>query len=449
MRTGPRTAVRPFILLLLIFAFAACGNGGDESTSEDGTEVLSEDATDAEAADANEESEDGEAKSGDEDGEEEEKKRPERAISVTATAAGRGELVLPVVAEGSIRARNTTEMKFELGGHIRRLYVQEGDRVKKGQRLVAIDDREYQVALEEAQSRYLQALGQIAAEEDDVRTPVEGRRLADKLQELKAMEVAGKITRQERYERELELGIQAVKDGSYRRDVLEVRSGLSMARADQSRAELNIERSVVRAPFNGVITALELTTGERVQPGQAFARLVDDVNIEAEVGVLESDLGVLQVGRPVLLSVPALGETIPLVVDVISPDIDATSRTCRVLMRMKSEDGRVKPGMFVRASIAGEIFPDKLLVPRQAILTRDGRPLLFRVDGDRSKWVYVQLGLRNDSLVEIEKVLQGGPLEEGTLVIVDNHLTLTHDAKIKVKTTLDLPDPWAEYSKAQ
>jgi hypothetical protein len=69
------------------------------------------------------------------------------------------------------------------------------------------------------------------------------------------------------------------------------------------------------------------------------------------------------------------------------------------------------------------------------------------VEEDRSKWVYVQTGLRNDHLVEIDKVLQGGPLDPGTLVVVDNHLTLTHDAKIKVKKTIEVPDPWAVYAQ--
>jgi len=250
------------------------------------------------------------------------------------------------------------------------------------------------------------------------------------------------ITRRERLDRELEQGMDAVREGAYRRELLEVRSGLAAARADAERAELMLERALVRAPFGGVVTALDCAPGERIQLGQTLARLVDDVNVEAEVGVLESDLGMLRPGRPVLLSVPALGELLEVTVDVISPDIDAESRTCSVLMRMKSKDGRLKPGMFVRAAIAGEILSERVLVPREAILTRDGRPMLFRVEDGRAKWVYVQLGERNDHLVVIERVDQGGPLEPGTPVVVSNHLTLTHDAKVKVKKTVPVADPW-------
>jgi multidrug efflux pump subunit AcrA (membrane-fusion protein) len=119
-----------------------------------------------------------------------------------------------------------------------------------------------------------------------------------------------------------------------------------------------------------------------------------------------------------------------------------------VLLRLRSTGGRVKPGMFVRAAIAGQLHQGRVLVPRAAILTRDGRPLLFKVEDDRARWVYVQLGQRNDAAVEIERVLQGGPLDPGTLVIVDNHLTLTHETKVKVSRTVPLDDPWAQRASA-
>jgi multidrug efflux pump subunit AcrA (membrane-fusion protein) len=136
-----------------------------------------------------------------------------------------------------------------------------------------------------------------------------------------------------------------------------------------------------------------------------------------------------------------------LAIDVISPDIESESRTCSVLMRLKGDRGRIKPGMFVRAEIAGRILEDRLLVAREAILTRDGRPVLFRIEDGRAKWVYLQLGERNDHLVEITRVDQGGPLDPGTLVVVRNHLTLTHDAKVKVKKNVGIKDPW--YTKEE
>jgi len=430
------------VMLALTPAYLGCGaedaaeaEAGDESAEENSEEGAAED--DTEASDA-----DGEA--GDEEGDSEDQpQRRERAINVTAATATRGNLVIPVVAEGTIRARRTSELNFEVTGRIERLHVHEGDRVRRGQPLATLDDREYNVALEEAQARYLDALGKLAVEEENVGSDQSAvRELEAEKRELARMEAEGTITREERRQRELQLGVDAVKDGAYRRELLEVRSGLAAARADEQRAKLNLERTVVHAPFDGVVTELTLAPGELIQVSDVLCTLVDDVELEAEVGLLESDLRLIEQGRGALLEIPALGENIPAKVDVISPRVDTDSRTCQVLLRIRSEDHRVKPGMFVRASIAGAILQDRLLVPREAILTRDGRPLVFRVDGERAKWQYVQLGERNDHLVEITGALQGGSLEAGDQVVVDNHLTLTHEAKIKVRKTVEPEDPW-------
>jgi RND family efflux transporter MFP subunit len=427
MRPVPIRRASLLALLALLFAagpLVGCG-GGDDASEGDGSAAA--DTTAAAAED-----------------EEESPRRRERAVTVTASPAESVDLVVPVVAEGAVRARHAAEIKFELAGRITRVLVEEGDRVRRGQRLATLDDREYQVALEEARSNRLQALGQIAVEEQGIGSTTEARgELDEQLAELDRLQRQGKITQEERRTREIELGVEAVKEGAYRRELLEVRSGLASARAAEQRAELNLERTVLRAPFDGVVRGLELAQGERVQVGQTLCRVIDDVDLEAEVGVLEADLKGLDEGRPVLVTIPALDETVPAQVDVISPEIDPESRTCSVLVRLRSEDGRIKPGMFVRASIAGSIHPNSLVVPSEAILTRDGRPLVFRVEDDRAKWVYVELGRRNDYAVEIARVVQGGAIEPGSLVVVDNHLTLTHDAKIRVRSTIELEDPWA------
>jgi multidrug efflux pump subunit AcrA (membrane-fusion protein) len=181
------------------------------------------------------------------------------------------------------------------------------------------------------------------------------------------------------------------------------------------------------------VSNLTLTPGERVSANQVVCNLVDNLNLEAAVSVLESDLVGLETGREAILQIPAVQETLRVHVDVMSPQIDRESRTCELLMRFESAQGRVRPGMFARASIAGEIYPDRLLVPREAILVRDNRPLLFKIVDGRAEWVYITTGLANDRVVEVAKVLQGGPLDPGTPVVVSDHLTLTHQAKVKIR----------------
>ena len=136
-----------------------------------------------------------------------------------------------------------------------------------------------------------------------------------------------------------------------------------------------------------------------------------------------------------------------MAVEVVCPRFDRYSRTCVVLIRLQYKSGRIRPGMFVRAHIAGQSFKDRLLVPREAILIRDNRPLLFKEEDGRAKWLYVKLGAKNSDLVEITKVLQGGQLAPGDKVIVSNHLTLIHDAKIKIKKIVPVTDPWVAFDR--
>ena len=128
------------VLLLVVLALIvtpAC----DEVSSEEG--------------EAPEEQAEGEAAEEQQEEEEPKKKKKEKATSVSAAPVLRGDLVVPVIAEGSIRARNTTEIKFEISGRIDELWAREGQRVRKGKALAGLDDREYQLALEEANARYL------------------------------------------------------------------------------------------------------------------------------------------------------------------------------------------------------------------------------------------------------------------------------------------------------
>lgn len=441
--------LRLFLVLALLLGLAGCNEatGGDGATA-DSTKSESKDK-DGETKNASntgdEDDENSDDSASDDDAEEKTKKpKKEKVTNVNASKVQMGDLIVPVIAEGTIRSRNEAELRTEIAGRIDRVYVTEGQFVKRGQMIARLDDRQYRVELTEAENQYLEALGRLAVDEEKLDSRAATDRLTTSLEDLKDQLKRGVISRKEFQDRQLALEVDAVRDGAYRGDLVQVRSGIAAARAAKDRAALNLERSEVRAPFSGVITNLDLTKGERVNASEVICRLVDSVNLEAKVAVLESDLKGLEEGRDVRLELPALAETLQVTLDVLSPQIDPESRTCDLLMRFKNPDGRVRPGMFVRAAIAGDIYRDRLMVPREAILTRDGRPLLFKIKDKRAEWVYVQLGKSNDRMIEIEKILQGGPLKPGTLCVVSDHLTLTHNAKVKVKKVVEPEVAWAK-----
>jgi len=210
----------------------------------------------------------------------------------------------------------------------------------------------------------------------------------------------------------------------------------------EERAKLNLDHTKIRAPFSGVVYGLTPVQGEFVDPNTTMCYLVNNDKLEATVSVLEADLGNLTEGRPVLLAIPATGDTIQAEVNLISPYLDEASRTCDVIVQFDNKDGKFRSGMFARAQIAGFVVPELLLVPKSALLIRDKRPLVFKKDGDRAKWLYVTIGKQNDDWVEILKVHSGGSLAPGDEVIISDHLTLAHEAKIKVRKRIPASDRW-------
>ena len=432
------------VVAIAAFLAYGCGKKGDAKGAADSTATDSTSLANAQGSGESQGENFGDGAGADTSSASKPKK--ERSITVNASEVVRADLIKPVVAEGKIRARHSAEIHAELAERIVRVAAEEGQRMKRGQLIVKLDDREYAMAAEEARARYLQSLSLLTIENTDIDTAMvtQAKAIRDQLADLERLEKAGKITREQRLAQEIVLDLQGLKDGKFRGEVAAARSGVANARAELERARLSLERTEIRAPFDGVITGLTLSPGQQVMVNQTICTLVDNVNIEAEVGVLEADVGKIASGGNAILAVPALDDTFDVTVDVVSPQFNRETRTCQVLMRLKNDQGRLRPGMFTRALIAGERFKDRLLVPREAILTRDGRPLIFKVEDGRAKWLYVELGASNDYMVEITGVLQGGTLDPGDRVIVSDHLTLAHDAKIKVRKTLPASDPWLE-----
>ncbi len=369
--------------------------------------------------------------------------KKEKAIKVNIGAMRTGDLVLPVYADGAIRTPQSVVIKTKAGGELSDVLVRDGDRVRRGQILARIDPREYEIAVEESRYRHLQALSQMAAEADTFQVNHQAvRDFTSARDDLDKLRAKGTITREEYANRLLELEMAALQKGAFREAVFQQRTGLAEARMAEERAKLNLEYTEIRAPFAGIVQGLEVVNGEIVATGAAVCTIYNNEKLEASVNVLEADLGRLAPGRPVLLAVAATGDTLRAAVDVISPTLDEATRTCELLIRFPNPEGRYRPGMFVRAQIAGVVFKDKLLAPQAALLIRDNRPLVFKKEGDRARWLYVDIGLENEQWVEILKVHSGGSLSPGDEVVVSDHLTLAHEAKISVRKRIPPQDKW-------
>ncbi len=426
------------VLCLLVLLLSGClgGGGGGDGQAADTTAAQAAAASEAQTENAG---------AGEGEGE---SAREERAIRVMTGRVIRGDLVQSVFADGQLRTRQVLEVKAKIGGQLVEVLVRDGDQVRQGQVLARLDGREYRLDLEKSRFEQLRALSQVAAEQDTFAVDLDAlRTFEEQRRDLDRQRDRGRIGESEHRARVLELELEALAGGAFRQEVFQQRTGLADARLAEERARLNLEYTEIRAPFSGVVQGVQAVVGANIMSGQTICLIYDNERLEAAVNVLEANLADLVVGRPARVAVPAVRDTVLAQVDVIAASLDAQSRTCEVIIRFENPGGRLRPGMFCRAEIAGFVHPERLMVPKAAVLIRDDRPLVFKRQDTRAQWLYVTTGLQNDHWVEITQVHSGGSLAPGDEVIVSDHLTLAHESLIEVRGQAE-PDRRWEFARA-
>ena len=323
------------------------------------------------------------------------------AIPVSGAEVVLDTLVISVSAAGEAAAWRTSRLLALVEGRIERLPVRENQVVRRDGLLLAVDTVDLALDVEEARA-------QLATAEASFR---ERTLFDDQIEDLTIRAERERIAR--------------------------AQSGLDQADVTLRRAQLRLERARVLAPFGGRVASIAVSEGHRVGVGEELMTIVDLDPIKVEVQVLESEVGLLAEGRSAQLTFAAFpGETFLGRVRTINPTVDRASRTARVTVTIPNPTGRILPGMYARVSLEARRFPDRILVPKNAVLERDRRTMVFVYEGDArgglAKWNYVTTGLENDSLVEIVENRETEMLAPGQVVLTDGHYTLIHDARVRV-----------------
>jgi len=320
------------------------------------------------------------------------------AIPVSGAEVVRDTLVLRVTASGQAAAWRRATLSAEVQGRILDLPVMENDRVADGTLLLRVDDTEYQLNVENAEAGLRQAEASF---------------------------------------RELTLFDERTIDDpevrAERERTARAKSGLDQAEVALRRARLELERTRVRAPFPGRVASIEVVEGQRVSQGEPLMTVVDLDPIKVEVQVLESEVRYLAPGRRAAVRFSAFPDReFEGRIETINPMVDETTRMAKVTLTVMNPDGEILPGMYARVSLDAQQLPDRILVPREAILERDRRTMLFVYEDGFAKWRYVTTGLENEDLVEIVPDPDTEMVAPGEVVLTDGHYTLIHDARVRL-----------------
>jgi RND family efflux transporter MFP subunit len=371
------------------------------------------------------------------DSAEETQKAKETPLPVKVVEAKKGDLIIKLKSPGEAVTNMKIDMKAEVAGVIKSLNVEESTQVKKGELLVVLDDEKYRLDLELEEATRLNVLSELLVEKRFAE-PKESKSGPDKEKIQKAKDDYeearrnfrnGLISRVEFEKASADYELVLIESGEKKEEILAATKGLTQAEIRVKTAQMNLEKTKIKAPFSGLIYDIKVSPQEHVTSGRELFTLVNIDRIRVNAKVLESEIGKMKVGREVDLKFSAYpGRIFKGEEKAISPVINPQDKTCNVIIDVANPEEEIKPGMHVEVEIAAEIHKDKLLIPQDAVLVRSGRKLAFVVEEGLAKWRYIEVGLENEDYAE---VLDG--IKEGEPVIIEGHFTLAHDARVRIQ----------------
>lgn len=277
-------------------------------------------------------------------------------------------------AVGSLRSRQSVVLRPEVSGRVTRINFRDGDRVRRGQLLVQLDDQ-----LPQAQVKQAEAELSIA------------RANHKRNQEL----VEQKFIAQ--------------------RQVDESAANLQVAEAKLALARASLARLRIVAPFDGVAGIRSINIGDYLKDGADIVNIEDLEAIYLDFRLPERFQTKVQKGQPALVEIDALpGRRYAAVVQAIDPLVDANGRSIGIRGCIDNRHLQLRPGMFARVTAVFGSREQALVVPEEAIVPQGGRQFVYRLaigpdqDTRIAQRVEVKVGVRQPGRVEVTEGLQAG-----------------------------------------
>ncbi len=335
-----------------------------------------------------------------------------------------------LTASGYVVAQVKAAVSSKVAGRLVQLNVIEGDEVKRNQVLGRIESADVEATLSQLRAALDMAkadLGAAQAELDDASIDFTRRQ---------SLLTSGAST-------QMEMDIAKARKRRAEASLAARSAAIKMAEANVRNAEVQIENTILRAPFDGtvltknanvgeVITALGAAAGSR----GAVVTVADMNSLEVEADVSESNIERIQTSQPCEIILDAYPEKrYRASISKIIPTADRAKATVLVKIRFEERDARVLPEMGAKVYF---LKPDtkqsdadavaKLMIPSSAVHARDAKQWVFVYSGDQAKEIAVRLGRSSNNLTE---VLEG--LSAGDKVIVSPPETLKDGMKVQLR----------------
>jgi RND family efflux transporter MFP subunit len=357
--------------------------------------------------------------------------RPVEVHTATAVApTGSAEAGAVLQATGYVTARRQATVSAQITGTLTEVLIEEGDRVKKGQILARLEDNALRASLDAARANAA------AARAGVVQTQAQLEQSLRDADRAEALVGRGLVSKQ--------LAEQARTQGNTARAQLNTsRRQADAAQAQVGVGQVNLDYTVVRAPFDGVITDKAAQVGEIVSPlsaGGGFTRtgvgtIVDMDSLEIDVDVNEAFIGRVKAGMPAEAVLDAYPDwKIPAHVIAIVPAADRGKATVKVRVAIEVKDVRIVPDMGVRVSFlehrapAETQAPKGVFIPANALVHRGNNDIVFTVAAEKAARHVVKAGA--DNKADLRLITEG--IAAGDTVIVTPPESLADGVPVRI-----------------
>jgi len=321
----------------------------------------------------------------------------EHRVDVAAMKVAVADLESRLQISGNLVPQTRVAVAAKLPGTLSSVRVDIGDRVRTGQVVASLDRREIDAQVDAAEAAVNVTMAGIEAAEAALANAVLERDRAQNLFDR------GAVPKQR-----LDAADTARRAAAAQRDL--AKANLAQAEAALRRAREVQRDATLVSPIDGVVVERHFDAGSLVGPGDDPVVVVADLRVmKLEAGVSELEAGRLRVGMPARVEAQARpGDVFEGRVAAIAPEVDARNRHFRIEVRINNPNARLLSGMYGSATIPMERADQVVAVPRDAVVTRDGKRVAIRIEGDTVREVPVTEGLSDGRLVQISSGLQPG-----------------------------------------
>ena len=306
----------------------------------------------------------------------------------------RGDFYREIVSNGKLAAIEKASLYFQNAGTIEAVNVKNGQSVQAGTELARLQNDEFlfnmkkaEVALEKATIDRLEALLSMGYKSFEADIPPEHLNIAN------------------------------------------IRSGYNQAKIQREEAVYRLENAILKAPFAGKVEGVTQKAWEKADLSKPFCTLINDSRFTISFPLLETEVHEVTAGQKITITPIALLSPATGVITEMNPRIDENGQAW--VKAEVTNPGGYMEGMNVKVSIKKAI-PNRLVVPKQAVVLRQNREVLFRYTHGTAYWTYVEVLDENESQYAVVAA-EGSTLEQGDTIIVSNNLNLAHESEVEIE----------------